>query len=172
MGAMDVLPGARVSRRTFLAATAAGLGLLVAGCTSDDAPAADAVTDAQADALVAQVRVQEQLVADFATAAAADPALAARTAPLAAQAATQLDRLRAAAPSSTTAPSSPSSSSSAPAAASGEAPPPGGAAAWLRARVAAAAQSHTAAGIALPGARAALLGSVAAGLRGQDGLLT
>jgi hypothetical protein len=45
-------------------------------------------------------------------------------------------------------------------------------AAWLRTRVAAAAQSHTDAGIALRGARAALLGSVAAGLRGQDGLLT
>jgi hypothetical protein len=166
---MDVLPGARVSRRTFLAATAAGVGLLLTGCTSGAAPAADAVTDAQADALVAQVRVQEQLVADYAAAAAADPGLAARIAPLADQADTQLQRLRAAAPTSTASASSPSSAATA---ASTDTPPPGRAAAWLRTRVAAAAQSHTAAGIALPGARAALLGSVAAGLRGQDGLLT
>ena len=43
--------------------------------------------------------------------------------------------------------------------------------AWLRGQVAAAATSHAAACLEQSGARAALLGSIAAGLRGQDGRL-
>jgi hypothetical protein len=43
--------------------------------------------------------------------------------------------------------------------------------AWLRAQVAATADSHAGAAVDQSGARAALLGSIAAGLRGQDGRL-
>jgi hypothetical protein len=42
---------------------------------------------------------------------------------------------------------------------------------WLRGQVAAAADSHATASVDQSGARAALLGSIAAGLRGQDGRL-
>ncbi len=106
--------------------------------------------------------MQEQLVAAYATAFAAAPDLAAAAASLADQAQVQLDRLRSAAPSVTGSVTTPS----------GTAPvPPGGARADLRAQVAAAAESHAAACLDFTGARAALLGSIAAGLRGQDGQL-
>ena len=147
------------SRRTLLAASAAGLALLTAGCTSSPTDEREQVTSEQADELAAQVAVQEALVHAFSTAGAADPALAAAVAPLAAQAEKQLERLRDAAPGGSAAPSSPA------------APPTGAAKAWLRGQVAAAASSHAAACLEQSGARAALLGSIAAGLRGQDGLL-
>src|SRR6185312_17559972 len=112
----------------------------------------------------AQVRVQEQLVVAYRAAAKADPALASATATLATQAGQQLDRLRAAAPGAR---SSSSASSSAP-----PAPPAGqDATAWLAAQVSATAASHAAACVQQVGARAALLGSIAAGLRGQAGQL-
>jgi hypothetical protein len=154
-------PPVGFSRRTLLAGSAAGLALLVAGCSSPPADPRERVTSKQADELAGQVAVQETLVAAFAAAGAADPALAAEVAELAAQADQQLTRLRAAAPGAG------ASASSATAA-----PPAGpGARAWLRSQVAAAADSHATATVDQSGARAALLGSIAAGLRGQDGRL-
>ena len=152
------LPG--FSRRTLLAASAAGLALLAAGCSSPPADERETVTSEQADELAAQVAVQETLVAAYAAAGAADPALAAQVADLAAQADEQLTRLRAASPGATASASTP------------PAPPSGpDARVWLRGQVAAAATSHSAASVDQSGARAALLGSIAAGLRGQDGSL-
>ena len=153
------LPG--FSRRTLLAASAAGLALLVAGCSSPPADPREQVTGKQADELAAQVAVQEALVAAFASAAAADPALAAEVIDMAAQADAQLTRLRAASPGS----NGSASSAATPAPAGPEAR------AWLRGQVAAAATSHATASVDQSGARAALLGSIAAGLRGQDGRL-
>ncbi len=151
------------SRRTLLAgvAGAAGLALLAAGCTSDDDGGTDAATPAEADRLAAQVGVQEAAVAAYAAAAAADPALGPRVAQQAQQAMAQLDKLRAAAPGAT---------SSVPPDAGG--PPPGAdARAWLREQLGAAAGAHEAACAEQAAARAALLGSVAAGLRGQEAVL-
>jgi hypothetical protein len=151
------LPG--FSRRTLFAASAAGLALLVAGCSSPPADEREQVTSKQADELAAQVAVQQALVDAFAAAGAADPALAAEVAELASQADAQLSRLKAASPGSSGSPSS--------------AAPPAGpdARGWLRGQVAAAADSHAKAAVDQSGARAALLGSIAAGLRGQDGRL-
>ncbi|MGY1739775.1 MULTISPECIES: hypothetical protein [unclassified Blastococcus] len=151
-----------LSRRTFLAGTVGAAGLaLLAGCTGDDGADADALTPEQADRLAAQVGVQEAAVAAYAAAAAADPALGGQVAAQAEQAMAQLDRLRAAAPGAT---------SSAPAEAGG--PPPGGdVRGWLREQLAAAAGAHEAACADQVAARAALLGSVAAGLRGQEAVL-
>jgi hypothetical protein len=153
------------SRRAFLAASA-GLALFAAGCTSGSS-GAPAVSTEEADRLAEQVTVQEAVVAAYAAATTADPALA--LSDLAAQATDQLDRLRDAAPSSTSSPTA-----SAPAAASSAAPaaPPGGdVRTWLREQVAGAAASHAAACARQTGARAALLGSVAAGLRGHEAAL-
>ncbi|MGY1772384.1 hypothetical protein [Blastococcus sp. SYSU D00813] len=146
-----------LSRRSLLVGAVGTAGLaLLAGCTGDDDAGAP-VTAEQADALAAQVAVQESAVAAHAAAAAADPVLGDLLAPQAEQAMAQLDRLRAAAPGAT---------SSAPADAGG--PPAGGdVRAWLRDRLAAAAGAHEAACAEQSAARAALLGSVAAGLRGQ-----
>jgi hypothetical protein len=149
------------SRRTLLAASAAGLALLVAGCSSPPLDERETVTSAQADELATQVAVQEALVAAFASAGAADPSLAAQVAELAAQADAQLTRLRAASPGSTSSATT----------AAGTAPAGPEARAWLRGQVAAAATSHATACVDQSGARAALLGSIAAGLRGQDGRL-
>jgi hypothetical protein len=163
MDPMPSIPSSRppgFSRRTLLVASAAGLALLSAGCTSPG-DEREQVTSEQADELAGQVAVQESLVAAFAAAGAADAGLAAAVAELAAQAGEQLDRLRAAAPGSSTVPTS------------SAAPPAGaGARTWLRAQVASTAASHAAACLEQSGARAALLGSIAAGLRGQDGRLT
>jgi hypothetical protein len=148
-------------RRTLLAASAAGLALLAVGCTSAPADERETVTIEQADELAAQVAVQEALVAAYASAATADPALGAQVADLAGQAEEQLARLRAAAPGGAS-----SAASSA-----GEAPAGPDARAWLRGQVAAAATSHATACVDQSGARAALLGSIAAGLSGQDGRL-
>ncbi len=146
-------------RRTLLAASAAGLALLAVGCSSPDQR--ERVTTDQVDGLVDQVAVQEALVAAYAAAGGTDPALAAAVAELSTQAGEQLERLRA---------GSPGSSSSA--GASGTAPAVGpDPRAWLREQVAAAATSHATACLDQSGARAALLGSIAAGLRGQDGRL-
>ncbi len=146
-------------RRAFLAASA-GLALLAAGCTAGSS-GGPAVSTEEADRLAGQVAVQEAVVAAYAVATTADPALA--LSDLAAQAGEQLDRLRAAAPSST----SPAASSSAP-----PSPPPGGdVRTWLREQVAGAAASHAAACTRQTGARAALLGAVAAGLRGHEAAL-
>jgi hypothetical protein len=152
-------------RRTLLAATVAGVAVLVVGCTAEPADPRERVTSAQADELAAQVAVQEALVAAFAAAGAADPALAGAVAEQAAQAQEQLDRLRAAAPgasASATASSAPTSSA---------APRGPDVKAWLRAQVADTATSHATACLDQSGARAALLGSIAAGLRGQDAVL-
>ena len=86
------------TRRTLLAASAAGLSVLVVGCTAEPADPREQVTSEQADELAAQVAVQEALVAAFAAAGAADPALASAVAEQATQAQAQLDRLKAAAP--------------------------------------------------------------------------
>ena len=148
------------SRRTLLAASAVGLALLTAGCTSSPGDGLEQVTSEQADELSAQVAVQESLVAAYSAAAAADAGLATAVAELEAQAGEQLERLKAAAPDSSAS------------AASSAAPPSGPEArAWLRAEVASAAASHAAACLEQSGARAALLGSISAGLRGQDGRL-
>ncbi|MCU1613776.1 MAG: hypothetical protein JWO98_1316 [Frankiales bacterium] len=155
--------GPSLSRRSLLASSAAGLALLAAGCTSSSGGRRDAVvTGRQADALAGQVTVQEALVSAYAAAGAASPALGTEITGLASQAQQQLDRLKGAAPG---APSS--RSSAAPVVATGPDPR-----AWLRAQVAAAADSHAAACLEQSGARAALLGSIAAGLRGQDGELS
>jgi hypothetical protein len=146
------------SRRTLLAASAAGLAFLATGCTSSSADEREKVTSQQADELSVQVAVQETVVSAFVAAGAADPSLAGEVADLAAQADEQLGRLRAAAPGS---------SSSAPHSA-GDAPPAPETRAWLRTQVATAAASHAAACVNQSGARAALLGSIAAGLAGQD----
>jgi hypothetical protein len=149
------------SRRTLLAASAAGLAFLVAGCTAETADPQERVTSEQADKLTAQVAVQQALVAAFATAGAADPALASAVAEQAKQVQDQLDKLRAAAPGATASPAS--SSATAPAGPDARA--------WLRTQVADTATSHATACLDQSGARAALLGSIAAGLRGQDAVL-
>jgi len=149
------------SRRTLLAASAAGLAVLATGCSSPPADEREQVTSAQADGLAAQVAVQQTLVDAFTAAGTADPALAAEVSVLADQAADQLRRLRAAAPGST---ASAASSAGAPPAAPETRT-------WLRDQVAAAATSHAAACLDQSGARAALLGSIAAGLRGQEARL-
>ena len=149
--------GTLVSRRSFLAASAAGTtALLVAGCTSADLGDGEPVTAAQVDSLAAQLTVQEGVVAAYAAAAAANAAFGQETSALAQQAQAQLDRLRAASPG--TASSSPSAAA-----------PTVGAnpRTWLQQQVTAAADSHAAACLEQSGARAALLGSVAAGLRGH-----
>jgi hypothetical protein len=148
-------------RRTLLAASAAGLALFVAGCTSSSAAGPNAVTSKQENDLAAQVAVQRAVVAAYAAAGAADPALKAAVADLATQADEQLAALRAAAPGARS-----------PAAASTSAAAVGpNARAWLREQVTAAATSHGTACLGQSGARAALLGSIAAGLRGQDARL-
>jgi hypothetical protein len=149
------------SRRTLLAG-AAGLALLAAGCTGDGGSGADQpVPPEQADRLAAQVAVQESVVAAYVAALSADPALGNRVATQAEQARQQLERLRAAAPGT---------ASSSPGDAGG--PPAGGeVGGWLRQQVGAAAAAHEAACADQVGARAALLGSVAAGLRGQEAVL-
>jgi hypothetical protein len=160
------------SRRSFLAASAAGLAALVAGCTSPPADGQEQVTPAQVDSLAAQVAVQRAVVDAYAAAGASDPALQAAVAELAGQAQEQLDRLVAAAPGSTASASSTAASSTAAsstgASSTGAAavgPDPKG---WLRQQVGGAAKSHATACVAQTGARAALLGSIAAGLRGQE----
>jgi F0F1-type ATP synthase membrane subunit c/vacuolar-type H+-ATPase subunit K len=163
MAAMSTSSPAGFPRRRLLAG-AAGLALLATGCTSggSDGPSAGdaARTSAQDDRLAGQVPVQAALVAAYDAAAAADPALGGAVAPLAEQARTQLERLRAAAPAA--------ASASAPV----PAPPAGGdVRSWLRGQVAAAATSHTGACVDTAGPRAALLGSVAAGLRGHEAAL-
>jgi hypothetical protein len=173
MGAMSTrpappAPGGAFTRRALLLAAGVVPALgLVAACTSDP-PGADAVTPAQVDRLAGQVAVQEQLVAAGASAFAASPELAAAAAPLAEQWQQQLDRLRRAAPSAT---SSASASGSATATSGAGAAPAADPRAQLRTQVATTADAHAAACLEFTGARAALLGSIAAGLRGHDGVL-
>ncbi|MGY1667690.1 hypothetical protein [Geodermatophilus sp. SYSU D00696] len=160
---MSTSSPAGFSRRRLLAG-AAGLAMLAAGCTSGGSAGGAAGagrTAAQDDRLAGQLPVQEAVVAAYDAAAAADPALGGRVAPLAGQARTQLDRLRAAVPTAT---------------ATATAPPPAPPAGtdvtgWLREQVAAAAASHAGACLEVSGGRAALLGSVAAGLRGHEAAL-
>ena len=159
MVASTPLSSVAFSRRSLLAASAAGLGVLLVGCTSDDGTAP--VPARQADQLAGQVAAQQALVDAFAAAAAADPALGAAVTDQATQAQQQLDRLRAAAPG-------PSSSASSSAAA---VPPGQDPREWLRGQVGVTADSHAQACLDQVGARAALLGSIAAGLRGMDGTL-
>ena len=149
----------RLTRRSFLAVSATATALVVTGCTSGGSDEGEPVTAAQVDSLADQVAAQELLVAAYATAAAADAGVGQQVAALAEQAGRQLERLRAASPGS-----SPSS-----AAASSAAPPSLGpdVRGWLRGQVTTTADSHAAACLQQTGARAALLGSVAAGLRGH-----
>jgi hypothetical protein len=159
-------PAVAFSRRTLLMAAVAATAVMTAGCTGEG-DASDAVTPAQVDQLAAQVDVQAALVTAYDRAFAADPNLAAGAAVLADQARQQLDRLRAAAPgASSSAGASPSGSPSASPGLDPEDARP-----YLRREVAAAADAHAQACPAFSGARAALLGSIAAGLRGQDGQL-
>jgi hypothetical protein len=162
-------PGtARGMTRRSLLAGSAGLALLAAGCTASSGARRDAVaTSRQADALAGQVAVQESLVGAYTAAGTASPPLAAQVADLHSQAQQQLTRLKAAAPSASASASAKSSASAAPAVPAGQDPK-----AWLRAQITAAADSHTTACLAQDGARAALLGSIAAGLRGQIGELS
>ncbi|SFO85792.1 hypothetical protein SAMN05660464_1277 [Geodermatophilus dictyosporus] len=159
------------SRRGLLAG-AAGLALLAAtaGCTPGSSGEAARETAEQVDRLAAQVAVQEAVVAAYAAAGTADPALRAELAVPADQARDQLDRLREAAPSSAASSSAASSGrASSTAAAPALAPPAGGdVRAWLREQIGTAATSHATACVEVTGARAALLGSVAAGLRGHE----
>ena len=160
------------SRRSLLLGALAGAGVLVTGCTSDPAEPADAVTPAQVDQLADQVRVQEELVAAYDRALATAPELAAAAAGLAAQARAQLDRLRAAAPGAAASSSAaPAPGSASPTTAADGPPDAAGARGWLRDRVTSAADAHATACPAFSGGRAALLGSIAAGLRGQAGQL-
>jgi hypothetical protein len=155
--------GPVLSRRSFLAASAAGVALLAAGCTSDASEGQEPVTAAQVDSLAAQVTAQQSLVDAYAAAAAADADLGQEIAPLAEQAGAQLDRLRAASPGSGASPGAASSAAASSSAADGGADRR----TWLRREVAATADSHAAACLDQTGARAALLGSIAAGLRGH-----
>jgi hypothetical protein len=151
-----------LTRRSLFAGSAAGLALFVAGCTSSGGRRDAVVTDHQVDALAAQVTVQQTLVAAYAVAGTAAPSLGTEVADLAAQAGAQLARLKAASPGSRASRSAASASAAAPAVPAGQDPR-----AWLRGQVTAAADSHAAACLEQSGARAALLGSIAAGLRGQ-----
>ncbi|MDP9430419.1 MAG: hypothetical protein M3Q47_16870 [Actinomycetota bacterium] len=160
MVAVPALAPAGLSRRALLAASA-GLALLAAGCTAGSTGAAPVSTE-EAERLAGQVAVQEAVVAAYAAARTADPTLA--LSDLAAQAAEQLDRLRAAAPSSTSSPAAPSSAPPA-------APAGGDVRTWLHGQVATAASAHAQACAQQTGARAALLGSIAAGLRGHEAAL-
>jgi hypothetical protein len=153
------------TRRSLLVAALAGTALAATGCTGSSADDADAVTPEQVDQLAAQVQVQETLVAAYERAFSAAPELAGSAAALADQARAQLQRLRDAAPGK---------AGSSPGAGSSTAAPvldAAGARAYLRAQVATAADAHAAACPNFTGGRAALLGSIAAGLRGQDGQL-
>ncbi len=156
--ALSPAAGPAFSRRSFLAVSA-GLALLATGCTSDPSDGEEPVTAAQADSLAEQVAVQESLVAAYAAATAADADLGPDIAALADQAGRQLERLRAASPGSGS-----SSSAATSAAAPSVGPDPR---AWLREQVVGAADSHAAACLQQSGARAALLGSLGAGLRGH-----
>jgi hypothetical protein len=161
MAAMVPSPatGPALSRRSFLAvASAAGVALLASGCTSDASEGGEPVTAAQVDSLADQVAVQQSLVEAYEAAAAANANFGQEIAPLADQATEQLRRLRAASPGS-----APSSSAVSGSPADVGADPR----AWLRQKVTATADSHAAACLEQSGARAALLGSIAAGLRGH-----
>ena len=151
--------GPRFTRRTLLVGALAGTALGVAACTGGEGEVADAVTPEQVDQLTAQVRVQEAVVAAYERAATAAPELAATSGQLADQAREQLDRLRAAAPGV--------SGSAAASSSAGPGVDPAGARAYLQSQVSAAADAHAAACPDFSGGRAALLGSIAAGLRGQ-----
>jgi hypothetical protein len=163
MAAMAVFPAGpvRLSRRSFLAVSATGMALVATGCTSGGSDEGEPVTAAQVDSLADQVAAQELLVAAYAAATAADAGLGQQVAPLGEQAGRQLERLRAASPGTAADPSSPAPSSAAPPSVG---PDVRG---WLRGQVTATADSHAAACLQQTGARAALLGSVAAGLRGH-----
>jgi hypothetical protein len=158
MAAMAVFPAGpvRLTRRSFLAVSATGMALVATGCTSGGSDEGEPVTAAQVDSLADQVAAQELLVAAYAAATAADAGLAQQVAALAEQAGAQLERLRAASPGGATG-SSPAAAPSVGADVRG----------WLRGQVTGTADSHAAACLQQTGARAALLGSVAAGLRGH-----
>jgi hypothetical protein len=151
--------GPALSRRSFLtAASAAGVALLVSSCTSGASDGQEPVTAAQVDSLADQVTAQQSLVAAYAGAAAANANFGKEIAPLATQATEQLDRLQKASPGTT----SSSAAASTSAAEVGADPR-----AWLREKVTATADSHAAACLEQSGARAALLCSISAGLRGH-----
>lgn len=156
-------PAGAFSRRALLVGALAGTAVVAVGCTGMAGGGADAITPAEADQLAAQVDVQTVLVGAYDDAFAAAPELAIAAAVLADQARQQLERLRAAAPGTA---ASSSGASPSPAALD-----PAAARAYLRAQIAGAAAAHAAACPGFTGARAALLGSIAAGLRGQVGQL-
>jgi hypothetical protein len=162
------VPAGAFTRRALLAAVLVGTAAVAAGCTSSDGDAADAVTPAQLDQLADQVAVQTALVAVYDRVSATSPAIATAVAVLAAQARAQLERLRAAAPGL----GATSAAGSSPAPVEPTVPADAaGARAFLRTEVDRAAAAHAAACPGFTGARAALLGSIAAGLRGAAGQL-
>jgi hypothetical protein len=178
MVVMSDSPGAvpwAFSRRTLLAAALVGTTATAAGCTTATGEPADAVTPAQVDQLAEQVAVQTALVDAYDRAFAAAPGLAGAAASLAEQARAQLDRLRDASPGAGAGSAASGSAASGSVAGSGPAPAvpadPDGARAFLRAEVGRAWAAHAAACPDFTGARAALLGSIAAGLRGAEGQL-
>ena len=164
MSASPAPPG--FPRRRLLAGSA-GLALLLAGCTSGGSGSEARETGAREarereDRLAAQVPVQLGVVAAYDGAIGADAAFGETIADLAGQAQEQLARLRAAAPGASASPSS-----------IPPAPPAGGdLRAWLREQVSAAASAHAAACVEVSGAAAALLGSLAAGPRGDTAAVT
>ncbi|GHE10036.1 hypothetical protein [Klenkia taihuensis] len=161
--ARPVAAGAFPRRSLLVAAGALPLLGALAACT-DPPPGADAVTPQQEDRLAGQVAVQTELVAAVDAVLAAAPDLAAAVPAVLDQCRDQLRRLQEAAPSVTGSPTTTSGSGTAsPAPAAPVADPR----AELRTRLTTAADSHAAACLDFTGARAALLGSIAAGLRGQ-----
>lgn len=163
--ARPVAAGALTRRSVLLAAGAVPVLGALAACTGSP-PGADAVTPQQVDRLAGQVAVQAELVAAVEAVLAAAPDLAAAVPAVADQCRAQLRRLQDAAPTVT---GSPTASGTAAGTATGTATPtvPGDPRAELRTRLTAAADSHATACLDFTGARAALLGSIAAGLRGQ-----
>lgn len=167
--ARPVAAGALTRRSVLLAAGAVPVLGALAACTGSP-PGADAVTPQQVDRLAGQVAVQAELVAAVEAVLAAAPDLAAAVPAVADQCRAQLRRLQDAAPTVTGSPTaSGTAAGTAAGTATGTATPtvPGDPRAELRTRLTAAADSHATACLDFTGARAALLGSIAAGLRGQ-----
>ena len=136
--------------------------MLVVGCTAEPADPREQVTSEQADELAAQVAVQEALVAAFAAAGSRRPGAGHRRGRAGGQAQEQLDaaegrgarRVRLAVVDLGVPPRP------------ARRPRPG-----CATQIADTATSHATACLDQSGARAALLGSIAAGLRGQDAVL-
>ncbi len=164
--ARPVAAGALTRRSVLLAAGAVPVLGALAACTGSP-PGADAVTPQQVDRLAGQVAVQAELVAAVEAVLAAAPDLAAAVPAVADQCRAQLRRLQDAAPTVTGSPTASGTAAGTARPATATPTVPGDPRAELRTRLTAAADSHATACLDFTGARAALLGSIAAGLRGQ-----